>query len=152
MFVVIDVFTKFVKLYATKTISSSEAITCLAQYFESYSKPKVVISDKGIAFTSREFGDFMREYDVQYIFIATGSPHANGQVERVNRVLIPMLGKLVSDEICKTWNKVLPDIEFALNNSISKTTSETASRLLFGIDQRGKIVDEVKEYLNEICV
>jgi len=46
------------------------------------------------------------------------------------------------------WFKVLPEIEFALNNTTSKTTGEIPSKLLFEVNQRGKNID-AKEYLEE---
>jgi len=47
------------------------------------------------------------------------------------------------------WFKILSEIEFALNNTTSKITDETPSKLLFGINQRGKNIDAIKEYLEE---
>lgn len=38
---------------------------------------KVIISDRGSAFTSAEFADFFSEYDIKHVKIATGSPQAN---------------------------------------------------------------------------
>lgn len=44
---------------------------------------------------------------------------------------------------------LLSNAEYALNNTISKSTGETPSRLLFGIDQRGVCDDNIKEFLSE---
>lgn len=52
VFLIIDGFTKYVKLYATKTTSSKEAIYHLSDYFQNYSKPRIIVSDRGAAFTS----------------------------------------------------------------------------------------------------
>lgn len=81
------------------------------------------------------------------MLIATASPQSNGQIERVNRVLIPLLSKLVDKSEGQQWYKILHEAEYALNNSVSKATGETPCRLLLGIDQRGKHSDEIKEYL-----
>ena len=72
----------------------------------------------------------------------------NGQVERVNRTLAPMIGKLPDIEIGKNWTKTLSEIEFSFINLTHKTTEETPSILLFGIPQRGKVYDPIAEYLN----
>lgn len=149
IFVTIDAFTKFVKLYATKTTNSREVIECLKHYFTHYSKPKKIVSDRGSAFTSAEFLEFVTEYGVQHVKIATASPQANGQVERVNRVLKAMLSKLTDNDLGKKWYKVLNDAEYSINNTISRATAETPSRLLFGVDQRGEVTDEVREFLKE---
>ncbi|XP_055842533.1 protein NYNRIN-like [Episyrphus balteatus] len=54
LFCVIDGFTKFVKLYPVKTTNTKEAATCLQSYFENYSRPIRIISDRGSCFTSKE--------------------------------------------------------------------------------------------------
>jgi len=88
--VVIDAFTKFTKLYATKTLTSKESIECLRQHFANYSRPHTIVSDRGTSFTSNEFEEFLKENNIRHVLIATGSPRANGQVERINRVLSPL--------------------------------------------------------------
>ncbi|KYN27945.1 Pro-Pol polyprotein [Trachymyrmex cornetzi] len=148
VFLAIDAFTKFVKLYPTKTINAKEVINCLTRYFADYSRPKIIISDRGSCFTSKEFTDFINDMNVKHIKVATGSPQANGQVERVNRVLAPALAKMV-DNSDKSWHKVLLDIEFAINNTVHKSTGETPSRLFFGVVQRGANIDKLKEYLED---
>lgn len=91
IFTVIDGFTKYVKMYATKTVSSLEVIQCLTDYFRNYSVPRVIVSDRGTAFTAQEFKKFVADQNIQHILVATGSPQANGQDERVHRTLTPML-------------------------------------------------------------
>ena len=145
--VIVDGFTKLVKLYATKTTSSKETINCLMQYFENYSRPSVIVSDRGTSFTSKDFEEFLLENHIKHVKIATASPQANGQAERVNRVLTPILAKLSDDTCGKYWFKILAQAEHALNNTVNKATGETPSRLLFGVDQRGQSVDELKEFV-----
>lgn len=59
----------------------------------------------------------------------------------------PMIAKLSEPVVGKVWFKMLADVEFALNNTIHSSTGTTASRLLFGVDQRGKIVDKIAKNL-----
>ena len=114
LFLIVDAFTKFVNLFDTKTTSSQEAINCLKQYFQNYSKPSAIISDRGSTFTSLEFIDFVSENHVKHLLIATGSPQANGQVARVNRVMVPMLAKLTDDKKGEYWPKILKHLEYSL--------------------------------------
>lgn len=51
--------------------------------------------------------------------IATASPKSNGQVERFNRI-ITSLAKLISTEPSVDWDVVLPNAEFALNNTLCR--------------------------------
>jgi len=45
IFLVVDAFSKFVKLYAVKSTNASEVIKYLKSYFEHYSRPLCIISD-----------------------------------------------------------------------------------------------------------
>lgn len=109
---IIDAFTKLTKLCPTKSTMSAEAIACLKKYFANYRKPKIITSDRGTWFTSTEINDFLTEYEMRHVPVATGSPKVNGQLERVNRTLSPMLGT---------------DFAYALNNSVHKSTGPLAS-------------------------
>ena len=147
VFLIVDAFTKFVKLYSTKTTSSREAIECLKFYFQNYSRPNTLVSDRGTAFTSVEFSEFLSENHIRHILIATGSPQANGQVERINRTMAPMLAKLTDNKSGLQWYKILKSVEYSINNTVNRSTKSTPSRLLFGVDQRGEPIDDVKEFI-----
>ncbi|XP_039227284.1 uncharacterized protein LOC120320788 [Drosophila yakuba] len=140
LLVVIDAFIKFVKLFPVNTTSTREARDALSKYFDFYSRPHRIISDRGTCFTSLEFTTFCQERD-------TGAPQANGQVERVNRVLTPMLGKLAEPLSQSDWYKLLDKVEYAINNAVHSSTQVAPSVLLFGVVQKGPVVDELSEYL-----
>lgn len=147
--VVIDAFTKFTKLYAVKSTSTKEVIACLDRYEDDYCRPRRVISDRGTCFTSLEFTEYMIQRRIEHIKTAVQSPQANGQVERVNRVIKSMLSKKTDRTNHADWVKMLSQATFALNNTVHSSTKTTASRLLYGVDQRGQIVDHMTEYLQE---
>lgn len=46
-----------------------------------------IVSDRGTSFTSEAFEEFVNDYSIKHVKVATGSPQSNGQVERVNRFL-----------------------------------------------------------------
>lgn len=144
--VVVDAFTKFVKLYPTNSTSTREAIAALEKYFSYYSRPRRIVSDRGTCFTSLEFGAFLLKHNIGHVKVAVCSPQANGQVERVNRILKAMLGKLTDEVSHDDWTKKLLEVEYAINNSEHSTCRDTPGRLLFGVEQRGVIIDEFTEF------
>lgn len=152
LLVVVDSFTKFTKLYPATSTSTKEVCRALEKYFEFYSRPSRIISDRGTCFTSTEFGVFMEKHNVQHIKNAVASPQANGQVERVNRVLKNMLGKLTEPLQHSDWTRHLKHVEYALNNTLQKSVGTTPSQLLFGVQQKGPDVDYLTEYLDDIDV
>ncbi|XP_016657331.1 uncharacterized protein LOC107882846 [Acyrthosiphon pisum] len=91
------------------------------------------------------FKEFVETNDIELSLIASGVPRANGQEERANRTIIPILAKLSPSP--DRWDQVLA-AEFAVNNSVCRSTGKTPSELLFGIRQKGIINDLVKEYLD----
>ncbi|CAD7001655.1 unnamed protein product [Ceratitis capitata] len=148
--VVIDAFTKFVRLYPSKTTASKEAVSALREYFRTYSRPKFIVSDRGTCFTSNEFEEFLENNKVEHIKVATNSPQANGQAEIVNKSLGPMIAKLTDSEENVAWEKVLESVEYAMNNTVHKSTKEEPSKLLFGVRQKGKVIDGLRESLESI--
>lgn len=99
--------------------------------------------------TSGEYVEFMLKNNIVSHRVATGSPQANGQVEIMNKMLEPMLGKLSEPDRQANWSRVLIKVEFAMNHHVSSSTKFTPSMVLFGVDQRGPEVDSLTEYLQE---
>jgi transposase InsO family protein len=146
VFEIIDNFTKFVKFYAVSSTRTKESINKLEDYFSHYSVPVRIVSDRGSCFTSYEFDDFIKKHNITHVKIATASPKSNGQIERVNRDLTSMLAKL--SKLKNKWHTALTKVEFAMNNSFSRSTKSSASKLLFGVDQRDHN-DSLRNYLLE---
>lgn len=130
----VDAFTKFTKFFPTKSISSEETIVHLTNYINFYSKPNRIVTDRGSCFTSRKFNDFISNNQIEHIKTAAYTPEANGQVERMNKSLTPMLAKLCH-ESCKKWDKLLPKVEFIFNNTYNRSIGNYPSVLLFGFQQ-----------------
>ncbi|XP_058064691.1 uncharacterized protein LOC131214326, partial [Anopheles bellator] len=113
---VIDAFTKFVWLFPTKSTTAEEAIRKLRVINDTFGNPRRIICDRGAAFTSGLFEKFCEDENVELHKIATGVPRGNGQVERVHRIIIPMITKLSIDKP-EEWFKQVPRIQKCLNNS-----------------------------------
>ncbi|GBP04963.1 hypothetical protein EVAR_70009_1 [Eumeta japonica] len=125
-----------------------KAIQALKEYFRSYSRPRCIVSDRGACFTSKDFEDFLLDNNVAHVLIAAGSPQANGQVERVNRSIGPMLAKLVRSENGIYCNTVLEQVEYSLNNTVHRTVGEQPSVMLFGRGQSGRVIYHLREILD----
>jgi len=58
-----------------------------------------------------------------------------------------MLAKLC-DAPCD-WDKFVEKVEFAINNTVCRSTGETPSKLLFGINQLGNVNDKIQLFLDD---
>lgn len=146
---VCDSCTKFLKLYAVKSTNTKEVMKCLKSYFISYSVPRVVVSDRGSAFTSKEFESFARDHGFYHVQVATACPKANGQIERYNRTLIPLLAKL-QDGNKVQWDNILYKAEHLLNNTLNRSIGDIPSRVLFGVTQKLCIDKDLLEFVEDL--
>jgi len=78
-------------MYAVKSTISKEVIEKLELLSLDLT---CIISDRGMAFTVNKFEDYFRQEGIKHIKIIAGLPRANGQVEKINRTIIPVLAKL----------------------------------------------------------
>lgn len=146
---IVDDSTKFCKLYSAKTTNTQEVLKSLKRYKYDYSTPRRIITDRGSAFTSKQFKSFVDDYKIEHVMVATACPQANGQVERYNRTLVPLLAKLV-EESGTEWDNVLADAEFLLNNTWNRSINNVPSVVLFGIVQRRNISQGLIEYCENL--
>lgn len=132
--VIVDAFTKFFKFYPTKTTNTEKVLKNLMVYMNYYSKPNRTITDRSTCFTSTKFESFCSNNCIQHVKTAAYTPEANGQAERVNRTLTPILAKLINDTN-KKWDNLLTKIEYVYNNTYNRPIQNFPCVLLFGLDQ-----------------
>jgi hypothetical protein len=146
--VIIDAFSRFVWLFPTKSTGSLEVIEHLNIVFHLFGFPKRLVSDRGTAFSSGIFAEYMKENQIKHIKTAVASPWANGIVERVNRFLRSTLAKVAEDT--SEWKSILGKIQFVINNTLNKAVGSTPSKILLGYEQNRKSDKDLRDFLDEI--
>lgn len=146
--VVIDAFSKFVWLYATKTTSTNEVLDRLVKQSFVLGNPRRIISDQGTAFTSKDFADYCKKEGIEQVLITVGIPRANGQAERVNRILIPLLTKLANPKR-EDWHKHLAFVQQCINTTLNRSIGTDPFHLLFGVHARLQDDLEIRELLEK---
>lgn len=147
LFVVIDAFTKFVWIYPTKTTNTKEAIDKLKLQQQTFGNPRRIITDRGSAFRSDDFEKYCSEEKIEHVKITTGVPRSNGQVERINRSIIPVLTKLSIDDPTK-WYKHVSALQQTLNNAFNRSIATSPFKLFFGVQMKQKIDINIIEALD----
>ncbi|GFU84380.1 hypothetical protein TNCV_1252731 [Trichonephila clavipes] len=145
---VIDSFTKFVWLYSTKTTSTSEVLKKLDIQKTTFGNPRFLITDRGTTFTSDEFHTYCSEQKITLHHITTGLSRANGQVERINRTIIPVLSKMSEDDPTK-WFKHVPSLQEVLNSTFQRSINTTPFELLFGTQINNKTDLRIQQLIDE---
>ncbi|XP_039315302.1 uncharacterized protein LOC105204157 isoform X1 [Solenopsis invicta] len=148
IFVVIDAFSKFIWLYATRSTDTAEVIDRLRKQSTLFGNPRRIVSDYGTAFTSGAFKEYCNDEKIQHILTSIGIPRGNGQVERVNRTLIPLLTKLSTPKTDE-WFKFLTIAQRYLNATPSRSTDRTPFQLMFGVHMRLKEDPQIREMIED---
>lgn len=128
--VIIDNLTKYVKLYAVKNTSAQSLLKVMRIFVLMFGVPRRVITDRGTAYTSRQFEMYCTEQGIRHSLISVRHPQSNGQVERVNGTLIPLLQVTAETEV--TWDKKIAEMECQLNNATNKTIGDKPFHVLYG--------------------
>lgn len=133
--VIIDAFTKYVWLYPVRDTSSANVLKRLEFQQECFGSPRRIVTDRGTAFTSLDFRAYCEKERIDHELITTGVPRGNGQVERVNGIIIPALTKLSILDPLK-WFQHTKYLQRFLNSTITRSTKKSPFELMFGVAMR----------------
>ena len=126
-----DHFSKYVVAYVVKDqMACTAAETLRNGYFGLFRAPAYLVSDQGKAFTG-----LCELYGVQKLRTLPYHAQTNGQVERMNQMIIRMIGKLEQDKKA-CWSEHLPEMLTAYNGTHSAVTGYSPYFLLFGRKSR----------------
>ena len=127
-----DHFSKYVVMYVVKDQTAHTAAETLRNgYFRLFGAPAYVVSDQGKAFTGHVITYLCELYGVQKLRTSPYHAQTNGQVERMNKMIIRMIGKLEEDRKACCLEH-LPELLLAHNATHSTVTGYSPYYLLFG--------------------
>ena len=125
-----DHFSKSIVVYVVKDQTARTAAKTLRiGYFRLFGAPAYLISDQGKAFTGHVITHLCELYGVQKLRTSLYHAQTNGQVERMNQMI--MIGKLEEDKKA-CWSEHLPELLMAYNATHSVVTGYSPYYLLFG--------------------
>ena len=70
------------------------------------------------------------------LFSSAYHPQTGGKIEVVNKILGDLLRSLVTEHHSQ-WDNILPQAEFAYNDSINKITGQIPFQIVYGTQPRG---------------
>ena len=136
MMVMQDHFSKYVVAYVVKDQMARTASEMLRNgYFGLFGAHPYLVSDQGKAFTGHLISNLCELYGVQKLRTSPYHAQTNGQVERMNQMIIRMIGKLEQDKKA-CWSEHLPEMLAAYNGTCSAVTGYSPYFLLFGRKSR----------------
>ena len=149
--VVVDHFTRFCQMYATKKNDSKSAANKLwNEFIPQFGFPDRIHHDRGGEFNSLLFDELHRYAGVKKSNTTPYHPMGDGQVERLNRTAQNMLRAIPENEKRK-WKNHLSKLAFTYNSTVNKTTGFSPFYLMFGRNSRLPI-DSMFQLEDEVAV
>lgn len=148
LLVLVDYFSKFTIAEWFKSTTVTILIDCLRKTFANFGPPYSIRADNGPQFSSEEFKEFCKEFDIVLIHTTPYWPQANGEVERMNRTIEKCL------QISRSQGSNLKnDLNTFLRNfhaTPHSVTGKTPGELMWKRKVRDKIPEmQIKESVNE---
>lgn len=134
LFVVVDIFSKYVMLHPSRTGGAREVVTYLEhEVFLKMGVPEILISDNARAFIGRKMVDLLNRYGVRHktnaIFHSQSNP-----AERYIRTVIDAVRSKICDANSshRRWDVDIPRIQCAINSCRNEATGKTPYFINFG--------------------
>ncbi|GBG81947.1 hypothetical protein CBR_g34130 [Chara braunii] len=133
IFVIIDRFTKYVRLIAMPETARNEHVIKLFvdNWVRDFGLPKSIISDRDVRFTSELWKKTAEQMGSQLQMTSGNHPEANGQAEQMNRVVQHLLRHYIKPNQ-DDWDEKLPLIASLYNNVVHSTTDFSPNQLHLG--------------------
>ncbi|KAG7674322.1 putative Transposon Ty3-G Gag-Pol polyprotein [Nannochloris sp. 'desiccata'] len=130
--IMVDKLTKRVFLApTTDAVTAEEAATMFFEHVvRNQGVPSIIISDRGTQFTSVFWKSMVAQLGIKHKLSTAYHPQTDGQSEITVRIVIDLLRTLHYQY--KNWVKILPAVEFAINNSVNASTGKTPFFLCYG--------------------
>ena len=130
-----DHFSKYAAFVVKDQMARTATETLRNGYFGLFGAPTYLVSDQGKAFTGHLISNLCELYGVQKLRTLPYHAQTNGQVERMNQMIIRMIGKLEQDKKAR-WSEHLPEMLAAYNGTCLAVTGYSPYFLLFGRKSR----------------
>jgi len=134
LLVVADNLTKYIHLYPCRSTDTAGVIRNLSKFCNERGMPERIISDRCSCITANAFHEFCQSRGIKHTLNSTRHPQANGQVERANRTITPILS--ISTVNQQSWDAKIGEVEQFLNSTPNKTTTKTPYETLHGYQPR----------------
>ena len=126
--VLVDYYSKWIEAVAIESQTSNSVIVAMKKLFSCFGIPKVIRSDNGRCYDSREFRNFAESFGFTLVTSSPRYPESNGQAESAVKVVKSL------------WNKSADkNAALSVYRNTPLATGYTPSELMFGRPLRSNL-------------
>jgi len=131
--VIIDCFSRYLKLYPAKSVDAVSAVKALLQWVGTFGPPSQIISDNGSQYVNQLIDEFLKVIGTEHVLTMAYSKEENAIVERVNKEVMRHLRAILFEKGLKDkWSWVYPLVERIINSEVHETIRVSPAQLVFG--------------------
>ena len=128
----VDPFSKFLFAHPIEKKTTVEVLPFLLNTVFQVFNVKILISDGGGLFVSKEFKEALKKICVKHITVSAFHPQSNGIAESYVRRVKTLLRKLMTLDDTEDWLSILPLVVKSLNTQKVSDFSATPLELIYG--------------------
>lgn len=142
-----DRFSRWSRLILIKNIKGSTIASATEKYWiKKHPHPSKILSDQGRQFTSKEYADLCKTYNIEHQFSSPFNPTGNSISERINSTISNSLRCLKGLPI----KKAIAKIENSLNQSYHSTLKCSPNELLHALNKFDPLKRSIKIDLSNV--
>nr|XP_029719798.1 uncharacterized protein K02A2.6-like [Aedes albopictus] len=135
--VIVDSYTKWPEVKIIPDMTTDTTIDRLREYFSTYGVPAIIVSDRGVQFTSDQFQAFLKRNNITHKMGAPYHPATNGQAERFVQTFKEKLKAMKCER--KDVQFELYKILMAYRRTVHPATDKSPSMLVFGRQMKSRL-------------
>jgi transposase InsO family protein len=123
----IDIFTRYAWVRPLKNKQAKTVTAAMADIFKEGRIPKIMSSDNGSEFISKEFQALMKKHNIESSFNEPGDHRHMGIVERFNKTLRGLIEKYKTATNQPKYINILQNLVYNYNHSVHSALASTPS-------------------------
>jgi transposase InsO family protein len=122
LFIVIDMFTKWIEVMSVMNITRDAAVKFLQSIVYKSDVPKWVLTDNETQFKGAKFTRCCTNFSINHQASSATHPQMNGQVERANKLILQGIKARTFHDLKakgRNWHKEMPSVLWALYTNVN---------------------------------
>ena len=143
----IDRTSRYPEAIPVRTFNAKTVVRELKNFFSRFGLPKIIQTDNGSNFKSKQFCEEMNNLGIKHITSTPYHPESQGVVERFHQTFKSMLKKYCCDNVT-SWDEYTPYLLFAVRSAVNESIGLSPFEIIFGHQVRGPL-EVIREKLEE---